>query len=231
MPIQEKVRRLPKGLVRNGNEREREREGGGGSGVTKDELENELAGRFTLNQRHKCADLPSSWRLPSTRTFQPVRFRARLSWPHIRPLPLSLSLSPSHSHFWWSLLANDELFLVLTHKQWRESNALAGYTTGPYSWRLTLAQVRQNLKKKKNFWGWLPAIAFLYLISNFLFFFLLSFFLKTNQTRAASRGRAPQASHENAGTETAFRQDHLQAFPKKRKHLWAQRSVDAIKPV
>ena len=44
-------------------EREREREGGGGgvAGVTRDELENELAGRSTLNQRHKCADLPSSW--------------------------------------------------------------------------------------------------------------------------------------------------------------------------
>ena len=50
-------------------ERERERErGGGGSGVTRDELENELAGRSTLNQRHRCADLPSSWRLTSTRT-------------------------------------------------------------------------------------------------------------------------------------------------------------------
>ena len=34
------------------NEREREREGGGGSRVTRDELENELAGRSTLNQRH-----------------------------------------------------------------------------------------------------------------------------------------------------------------------------------
>ena len=46
----------------------RERGGGGRSGVTRDELENELAGRSTLNQRHKCADLPSSWRLTSTRT-------------------------------------------------------------------------------------------------------------------------------------------------------------------
>ena len=46
----------------------REREGGGVAGVTRDELENELAGRSTLNQRHKCADLPSSWRLTSTRT-------------------------------------------------------------------------------------------------------------------------------------------------------------------
>ena len=49
----------------------REREGGwggGGSGVTRDELENELAGRSTLNQRHRRADLPSSWRLTSTRT-------------------------------------------------------------------------------------------------------------------------------------------------------------------
>ena len=34
----------------------------------RDELENELAGRSTLNQRHKCADLPSFWRLTSTRT-------------------------------------------------------------------------------------------------------------------------------------------------------------------
>ena len=34
----------------------------------RDELENELAGRSTLNQRHRCADLPSSWRLTSTRT-------------------------------------------------------------------------------------------------------------------------------------------------------------------
>ena len=34
-------------------ERERERERGGGvAGVTRDELENELAGRSTLNQRH-----------------------------------------------------------------------------------------------------------------------------------------------------------------------------------
>ena len=50
--------------------REREREGGGVGGrrVTRDELENELAGTSTLNQRHKCADLPSSWRLTSTRT-------------------------------------------------------------------------------------------------------------------------------------------------------------------
>ena len=47
----------------------REREGGGGgSGVTRDELQNEVAGRSTLNQRHRCADLPSSWRLTSTRT-------------------------------------------------------------------------------------------------------------------------------------------------------------------
>ena len=39
----------------------REREGGwGGRGVTRDELENELAGRSALNQRHRCADLPSS---------------------------------------------------------------------------------------------------------------------------------------------------------------------------
>ena len=38
------------------NERERGGGGGGGgSGVTGDELENELAGRSTLNQRHKCA--------------------------------------------------------------------------------------------------------------------------------------------------------------------------------
>ena len=53
--------------------RERERRGGGGegeggSGVTRDELENELPGRSTLSQRHRCADLPSSWRLTSTRT-------------------------------------------------------------------------------------------------------------------------------------------------------------------
>ena len=49
-------------------EREREREGGGGgSWVMRDELENKLAGRSTLNQRHRCADLPSSWRLTSTR--------------------------------------------------------------------------------------------------------------------------------------------------------------------
>ena len=34
----------------------------------------------------------------------------------------------------------------------------------------------------------------------------------------------------NAGTETAFRHDHLHAFPKS-KHLWGQRSVYAIKPV
>ena len=167
---------------------EREREGGGGgSGATRDELKNELAGRSTLNQRHRCAvDLPSSWRLTSTRThslprtpvfrgftsrqlgssrltlgppvdtalmtshghqcqganlsanhvdsrevnprntgvlgsecvlvdvniaktkvsqhicvfdsmwtFQPVRFWARLSWPHSPPPPLSLSLSLS----------------------------------------------------------------------------------------------------------------------------------------
>ena len=48
----------------------REREGGGegGGGVTRDELENELAGRSTLNQRHRCADLPSSWWLTSRRT-------------------------------------------------------------------------------------------------------------------------------------------------------------------
>ena len=32
--------------------RERERGGGGGSGVTRNELENELAGRSTLNQIH-----------------------------------------------------------------------------------------------------------------------------------------------------------------------------------
>ena len=61
---QEKVRRSLNSFVRNGNERERQRErggGGGGSGVTRDELENELAGRSTLNQIHRCADLPSSW--------------------------------------------------------------------------------------------------------------------------------------------------------------------------
>ena len=42
--IQEKVRRSPKGFVRKGNERERGGRGGGGSRVTRDELENELAG-------------------------------------------------------------------------------------------------------------------------------------------------------------------------------------------
>ena len=49
------IRRSPNGFVRYGNEkeREREREGGGGRkwGSREDELENELAGRSTLNQR------------------------------------------------------------------------------------------------------------------------------------------------------------------------------------
>ena len=59
--IQEKVSCSPKGFVRKGNDRERERGGGGGgSRVTRDELENELAGRSTLKETHKCADLPSS---------------------------------------------------------------------------------------------------------------------------------------------------------------------------
>ena len=40
-----------------------------------------------------------------------------------------------------------------------------------------LLQVRQKLKK--NFLGWRPAIAFLYLFSFILYFFLLPFFLKT----------------------------------------------------
>ena len=53
--MQEKVRRSPKGFVRNGNEREREGGGGGGGGVTRDELENELAGRSTLNQNGRFA--------------------------------------------------------------------------------------------------------------------------------------------------------------------------------
>ena len=104
--IQEKVRRSPNGFVRNGNKRERVCVGGGGgrggSGVTRDELENELAGRSTLNQRHRCVDLPSIAKtkvsqhtcvFDSMWTFQPVRFRARLSWPHFRPPPPSLSLS------------------------------------------------------------------------------------------------------------------------------------------
>ena len=64
---QEKVCRSPNGFVRDGNERKRGG-GGGGSGVKRDEIENELAGRSALNQRHRCADLPSSWRLTSTRT-------------------------------------------------------------------------------------------------------------------------------------------------------------------
>ena len=86
-------------------------------------------------------------------------------------------------------------------------------------------------QKKRTFGVGCRQSPFSILSLTFSSLFLLSFFLNTNQTRAASCGRAPEASHENAGTETAFRQDHLQAFPKKRKHLWAQRSVDAIKPV
>ena len=108
---------------------ERER-GGGGYGVTRDKLENELAGGSTLNLRHRCADSTSSWRLVSTRThslprtlefrgydsmwtFQPVRFRTRFSWSNSTPPPPPLS----HSHSWQSRLANDEFFLVLTHNK------------------------------------------------------------------------------------------------------------------
>ena len=90
---------LPKGFVRNGNERERDGGGGGGGG-----------GYLVTST---CV-FDSMW------TFQPVRFRARLSWP--RPLPPPPPLSLSHSHFWRSLLANDKLFLVLRHttNKWRE---------------------------------------------------------------------------------------------------------------
>ena len=68
--IQEKVRRSPKGFVRNGNEREREREGGGGGGaeVRSRETSSKTNWLEGAHQRHKCADLPSSWRLTSTRT-------------------------------------------------------------------------------------------------------------------------------------------------------------------
>ena len=99
--IQEKVCRSPKGFVRNGNERERERErrereererGGGVAGVTRDELENELAGRSTLNQRHKCADLPPSWRLTSTRTHSLPRTELLVSEKFFKTRWISLVL-------------------------------------------------------------------------------------------------------------------------------------------
>ena len=109
-PIQEKVRCSPKGFVRKGNERKRERErergGGGGGGRGHERRARKRTGWNT------CV-FDSMW------TFQPVRFRARLSWPRPPPPPpplsLSLSLSFSHSLFWRSLLANNELFLVLTN--------------------------------------------------------------------------------------------------------------------
>ena len=47
----------------------REREGGGGSGRGHERRARKRTGwKVTLNQRHKCADLPPSWRLTSTRT-------------------------------------------------------------------------------------------------------------------------------------------------------------------
>ena len=90
--IQEKVRRSPKGFVRNGNERE----GGGGGGcrITRDELENELAGRSTLNQRRKCADLPSSWRLTSTRTHSLPRTLVFRGFTSHQLVSRSLTLGP-----------------------------------------------------------------------------------------------------------------------------------------
>ena len=104
----------------------------------------------------------------------------------------------------------------------RESNALAGYTTGPSSmvrwcirltrltmvrWcirltRLTLVceviryrlvQVRQN-QKKKHFSGWRPAIAFLYL---FLFHSLLcltSFLSQYKNVACLARNSQPRAT-------------------------------------
>ena len=50
--------------------RERQEKWEWGMTITRDELENELAGRPTLNQRHRPegADLPSSWRSTSTKT-------------------------------------------------------------------------------------------------------------------------------------------------------------------
>ena len=48
------------------------------------------------------------------------------------PPPLSLSLS--HSPFWRSLLANDKLFLVLTHnKQWPDLSMLMVQWNGNYT--------------------------------------------------------------------------------------------------
>ena len=90
-------------------ERERERagEGGGvGSGDTRDELENELAGRSSLNQRHRCADLPSSWRLTSTRTHSLPRTLAFRGFTSHQLGSSSLTLGPpvdtafmtSHGH-------------------------------------------------------------------------------------------------------------------------------------
>ena len=107
--IQEKVRRSPNGFFRKGDERERV---GGGGGQWGHDLENELAGRSTLNQRHRFADLPWSWRLTSTRTHSLPRtlvFRGftsdqlgssqfvfeLVSRDHTNPPPPSLSLSLS----------------------------------------------------------------------------------------------------------------------------------------
>ena len=90
-------------------ERERGGEGGGGgevAGVTRNELENELAGRSTLNQRHKCADLPPSWRLTSTRTHSLPRTLAFRGFTSHQLGSSSLTLGPpvdtafmtSHGH-------------------------------------------------------------------------------------------------------------------------------------
>ena len=68
--IQEKVRSSPNGFIRNGNERERAGGGGGGEWGRERRARKRTGKkrRSTLNQRHRCADLPSPWRLTSTRT-------------------------------------------------------------------------------------------------------------------------------------------------------------------
>ena len=79
---------------------------GGGIGVTRDELENELAERSTLNQGHRCADLPLSWQLTSTRTHSLPRTLVFRGFTSYQLGSSSLTLAPpvdtafmtSHGH-------------------------------------------------------------------------------------------------------------------------------------
>ena len=93
--IQEKVRRSPKGFVRNGNERERERGGGGRKWGHERRARKRTGWKVHIESKTQvCADLPSSWRLTSTRTHSLPRTLVFRGFTSQQPGSRSLTLGP-----------------------------------------------------------------------------------------------------------------------------------------